>query len=73
MLVAKGVDEVAQKIKSVASEAGVPLHEDVPLARAIHAQVEIGDEIPEALFQAVAGVLAYVYRIQGNVPAGADA
>jgi flagellar biosynthetic protein FlhB len=73
VLVAKGVDEVAQKIKAVAREAGVHLHEDVPLARAIHAQVEIGQEIPEALFQAVAGVLAYVYRIEGNVPAGADA
>jgi flagellar biosynthetic protein FlhB len=73
VLVAKGVDEVAQKIKAVARDAGVHLHEDVPLARAIHAQVEIGEEIPEALFQAVAGVLAYVYRIQGNQPVGADA
>jgi flagellar biosynthetic protein FlhB len=73
VLVAKGVDDVAQKIKAVARDAGVHLHEDVPLARAIHAQVEIGQEIPEALFQAVAGVLAYVYRIQGNVPAGVDA
>jgi flagellar biosynthetic protein FlhB len=73
ILVAKGVDDVAQKIKSVAAEAGVPLYEDVPLARAIHAQVEIGAEIPEALFQAVAGVLAYVYRIQGKSVAGADA
>ncbi len=73
VLVAKGVDDVAQKIKAVAREAGVHLHEDVPLARAIHAQVEIGEEIPEALFQAVAGVLAYVYRIQGNAPVGADA
>ncbi len=72
-LIAKGVDEVAQRIKAVARDAGVPLHEDVPLARALHAQVEIGEEIPEALFQAVAGVLAYVYRIQGNVAVGADA
>ncbi|MDZ4772262.1 MAG: flagellar type III secretion system protein FlhB [Planctomycetota bacterium] len=64
IVVAKGVDVVAQKIKAVALEAGVPLHEDVPLARALHAQVEIGQEIPEQLFQAVAGVLAYVYRIQ---------
>lgn len=74
VLVAKGVDDVAQKIKSVARDGGVPLHEDVPLARAIHAQVEIGQEIPEALFQAVAGVLAYVYRLQGEpVTSGADA
>jgi flagellar biosynthetic protein FlhB len=72
ILVAKGVDDVAQKIKAVAREAGVPLHEDVPLARALHAQVEIGQEIPEALFQAVAGVLAYVYRIQGRATVGAE-
>jgi flagellar biosynthetic protein FlhB len=64
VVVAKGVDAVAQRIKDVAREAGVPMHEDVPLARALHAQVEIGAEIPEGLFQAVAGVLAYVYRIQ---------
>lgn len=64
IVVAKGVDNVAQRIKQVAREAGVPLHEDVPLARALHAQVEIGQEIPERLFQAVAGVLAVVYRLQ---------
>jgi len=65
-VVAKGVDEVAQRIKAVAGEAGVPLHENVALARALHAQCEIGDEIPEALYQAVASVLAYVYRVQGE-------
>jgi flagellar biosynthetic protein FlhB len=64
IVVAKGVDAVAQRIKEVAREAGVPLHEDVPLARALHAQVEIGQEIPERLFQAVASVLAYVYRLK---------
>jgi flagellar biosynthesis protein FlhB len=66
VVVAKGVDLVAQRIKDVARDAGVPLHEDVPLARALHAQCEIGDEVPEALFQAVATVLAYVYRVQGE-------
>ena len=64
-VVAKGVDHVAEKIKEVAREAGVVLYEDVPLARALHAQCEIGDEIPLDLYQAVAGVLAYVYRVQG--------
>ena len=63
-VVAKGVDLVAQRIKAVAAEAGVPAYEDVPLARALHAQVEIGQEIPEALYQAVASVLAYVYRLE---------
>lgn len=65
-VVAKGVDSVAQRIKQVAREAGVVLYEDVPLARALHAQVEIGDEIPLDLYQAVASVLAYVFRIQGR-------
>ena len=64
--VAKGVDHVAQRIKKVASDAGVILYEDVPLARALHAQVEIGDQIPEDLYQAVAEVLSYVYRLRGK-------
>jgi flagellar biosynthetic protein FlhB len=69
-VVAKGVDLVAQRIKEVAREAGVIVYEDRPLARALHASTEIGDVIPAELFQAVASVLAYVYRIQGEpVPA----
>ena len=66
VVVAKGVDQVAQRIKALASETDVPLFEDVPLARALHARVEIGEEIPEDLYQAVAGVLAWVYRLQGT-------
>ena len=66
-VVAKGVDHVAQKIKAVARDAGVLLFEDVPLARALHAQCEIGDQVPLELYEAVAGVLAYVYRVQGDV------
>jgi len=65
-VVAKGVDEVAARIRQVAREAGVLVYEDPPLARALHREVEIGDEIPEDLFQAVAGVLAYVYRLRGS-------
>jgi flagellar biosynthetic protein FlhB len=63
-VVAKGVERVAQRIKQVAAEAGVPCYEDVPLARALHAQVEIGDEIPERCYQAVAAALAYVFRVR---------
>ncbi|MCP3914786.1 MAG: flagellar biosynthesis protein FlhB [bacterium] len=66
VVVAKGVGEVARNIKDVARDAGVLVYEDPPLARALHRQVEIGDEIPEELFQAVANVLAYVYRVQGK-------
>jgi flagellar biosynthetic protein FlhB len=65
-VVAKGVDQIALTIQRVAREANVPCLENPPLARALHAQTEIGDEIPADLFQAVAGVLAYVYRLRGE-------
>jgi flagellar biosynthetic protein FlhB len=65
-VVAKGVDLIAQRIKELGTEAHVPLYEDVPLARALHARCEIGDEIPSDLFTAVAEVLAYVYRVQNT-------
>jgi len=63
-VVAKGADLVAQRIKEIAREAGVVCYEDVTLARALHAHVEIGEQIPEQYYQAVASVLAYVYRLQ---------
>ncbi|WNR46660.1 flagellar biosynthesis protein FlhB [Paenibacillus roseipurpureus] len=65
-VIAKGADYVALKIKEVAKEHGVITMENKPLARAIFAQVEIGDSIPADLFQAVAEVLAYVYKIKGK-------
>jgi len=66
VLVAKGVDHLAQRIKDIARAAGVALHEDVPLARALHARVKVGQEIPEELYAAVAAVLATVYRRDGK-------
>ncbi len=63
-VVAKGADAVAQRIKEVAADADVTLFEDRLLARALHARAEIGDEIPADLFEAVAAVLAYVYRVE---------
>jgi len=71
IVVAKGLDEVAQAIKALAAEHGVIIHEEAPLARAIHRACEIGDPIPSELFEAVARVLAYVYRVQGRAPVGA--
>jgi len=65
VVVAKGVDRVAQRIKQIAREHQVVCYEDVPLARALHAQVEIGQEIPEDLYAGVAAVLGYVYRLRG--------
>lgn len=63
MVTAKGADEVAQRIKAIATEHGVPIVENKPLARALYAEVEIGDIIPETYYQAIATVLAHVYKI----------
>ena len=65
-VVAKGTDLIAQKIKEIAKKSGVPLVENVPLARALHKNVKVGKAIPRALYQAVAEVLAYVYRLKGK-------
>jgi flagellar biosynthesis protein FlhB len=67
MVVAKGTDFMAQKIKEVAKEHRVVIMENKPLARALYASVEVGQEIPEDLFKAVAEVLAYVYRVKGTL------
>ena len=63
-VLAKGMDEVAQRIKKIALENNVPLHEDVQLARALYKSCEIGDEIPAKLFKAVAQILAYIYQMK---------
>lgn len=62
-VVAKGSGEVARKIREIASEHRVPLLEAPPLARALHKHVELDAEIPAALYNAVAEVLAYVYQL----------
>jgi len=64
VVVAKGQDHLAQIIKKIAREARVPVIENKPLARALYAQVDVGKIIPESLYQAVAEVLAYVYRLK---------
>ena len=51
-------------IKRIARDSRVPVIENKPLARSLHSQVEIGETVPESLFQAVAEVLAYVYRLK---------
>jgi flagellar biosynthesis protein FlhB len=62
-VVAKGAGAVAERIRAIAREANVPLLEAPPLARALHAHAEVGDEIPAALYQAVATVLAHVWQL----------
>ena len=66
VVVAKGQDLVAARIRSIAGEHRVPVISNPPLARALHASVEIGHEIPEDFFGAVAQLLAFVYRTAGR-------
>ena len=65
IVVAKGVDNLAFKIREAAKDAGVMIVPDPPLARTLYANVDVGRQIPEDLFHAVAQLLAYVYRIAG--------
>jgi flagellar biosynthetic protein FlhB len=65
-VVAKGADLVAKAIRETAEAASVPVLENPPLARALFREVDLGQQIPESLFQAVAEVLAYVYRRAGR-------
>jgi flagellar biosynthetic protein FlhB len=65
-LVAKGAGEIAGRIKSLAAEHNVPIVENKPLAQSIYKLVEIGSEIPTDLYQAVAEVLAYIYKLKGK-------
>ncbi|KAF0219404.1 MAG: flagellar biosynthetic protein [Geobacteraceae bacterium] len=67
VVIAKGADYLAQKIKEMARESNVMLVENRFLARELYAQVKEGEEIPEALYAAVAEVLAYVYSMKGKV------
>jgi flagellar biosynthetic protein FlhB len=64
IVVAKGVDVIAARIREVASEHAVPIFEAPPLARALHRNVEIGDEIPTGLYVAVAQVLTYIFQLR---------
>ena len=63
-VVAKGADRIAQKMKEVAREANIPMVENVPLAQTLFKTVKVGQVIPQALYQAVAEVLTYVYQLK---------
>lgn len=67
MVIAKGADNLAQRIKKIAKENNVEIIENKPLARMLYANVEIGEMVPPELYQAVAEVLAMVYQLQGKV------
>ncbi len=66
MLTAKGQDALALKIKEIARENNVPIVENKPLARALYAEVEIGDMIPDEYYQALAVILAKVYALDSR-------
>jgi flagellar biosynthetic protein FlhB len=72
VVVAKGADRVAARIREVAGEHGVPILEAPPLARALHASCDLGDEIPARLYVTVAQVLAYVYQLRAARRTGAE-
>ncbi len=65
-VVAKGARLLADKIKEIARDAGVPIVENKPLARALYASVDVGGLVPAELYKATAEVLAYVYRLRGE-------
>ena len=66
MVMAKGVDSLARRIREIATENKVPLVENRPLARALYAEVEIGEMVPENYYQALAVILANVYNTKGK-------
>jgi flagellar biosynthetic protein FlhB len=68
VVVAKGINHLAEKIKAVARENNVPIRENKPLAQALYKAVEIGDMIPEELFKAVASILASIWRMKNKMP-----
>lgn len=69
IVVAKGADLMAMQIRKIATEHGVPMVENVPLARALYKHVKVGKPVPAQFFRAVAEVLAYVFRLRAKRPA----
>jgi len=64
---AKGTGEVAEQIMAIARESGVPLCDNAPLVDLL-VTLELGDEIPEALYIAVAYIIAFAYQLEGKTP-----
>ena len=69
VVLAKGKQLIAERIKQIALENDIPVVEDKILARAMYDQVEIGEEIPMEFYNAVAEILAYVYKLKNKVAA----
>jgi len=69
IVVAKGLDLLAQKIKEIAWQKDIPMMENKPLAQALYKGVEVGDPIPSALYHAVAEILVVVFKAQAELRA----
>ena len=67
IVIAKGADYLAQKIKEVAKDNDIYIKEDKPLARMLYATVEVGQMIPPELYEPIANLLAFVYQLKGKV------
>lgn len=67
VVIAKGADYLAQKIKEIARENEIEIVENKPLARMLYYNVDLDAEIPQELYQMVAEVLAYVYNLKGKL------
>ncbi|MBX3394077.1 MAG: flagellar biosynthesis protein FlhB [Phycisphaerae bacterium] len=65
-VVAKGADYLAKKIREMAALHGIPIVERKPLAQALYKTVEVGQEVPEQFYKAIAEILAYVYKLSGK-------
>ena len=65
-ILAKGARKIAEKIKELATKHNIPIVENKELAQSLYALVDIGDEVPPDLYQAVAEVLAYIYKLKGK-------
>ena len=68
VVLAKGAYLVAERIVDIAQESGIPVVQNIPLARALYRRVRVDQEIDADLYLAVAEVLAYVYKMRGRVP-----
>jgi flagellar biosynthetic protein FlhB len=66
VLVAKGADHLARKIREMAQAHGVPIHENQLLARSLYEAVEVGDMIPETMYKAVAAILANLAKFKNK-------
>jgi len=68
VLIAKGQDFLAFKMREVAEEHNIPIGENPPVARALYANVDVDQEIPQEQFKAVAEIIGYVFRLKGKIP-----